>query len=73
MRSSKGHVGFRGTTTRSRADHRELTVDHVFRFAERCEYLGVIGDAAQPITTKKMAAKAADLAKGILANYNRPA
>jgi hypothetical protein len=27
------------------ANHRELAVDHVFRFAERCQYSGVIGDA----------------------------
>jgi hypothetical protein len=26
-------------------NHRELAVDHVFRFAEGCEYLRVIGDA----------------------------
>jgi hypothetical protein len=58
-------------TTRTRADHREPAVDHVFRFAECCEYLVVIRDAERPITTGRRIVSAAEkLAKSIIANYN---
>jgi hypothetical protein len=57
-------------TTGTRADHRELAVDH-FSGSERCEYLSVVGDGEQPITARRCTVNAAEkLAKGIIANYD---
>jgi len=41
-------------------DHRELAVDHLFRFPEHCKYLGVIGDARRDDPTREIP----DIAQG---------
>jgi hypothetical protein len=57
--------------TATEADHRKLAVNHLLRFAERCEYLGVIGNAEQPIATRRWTVNAAEkLPQGIIANYS---
>jgi hypothetical protein len=54
-------------------NHSELAVAHIFRLAETCKYLSVIGDAERPITTRRLAVNAAEkLAKNIIANYDNP-
>lgn len=51
-------------TTSARADHCELAVDHVFSFAERCEYLSVIGDAERD-HNKEMGCERSSESKGV--------
>jgi hypothetical protein len=51
---------FPSVTPNRDPDHRELAVDHLFRFAERCEYLGVIGDAHRDDPTREIP----DIAQG---------
>jgi hypothetical protein len=60
-------AGYPATSTM--ADHRELAVNHVFRFSERCEDLGVVADA-HTITTRRWSVNSAEkLAKTIVASY----
>jgi hypothetical protein len=54
-------------------NHRELAVAHIFRLAETCKYLSVVGDADRPSTTRRWTVNAAEkLAKRIIANYDNP-